>query len=648
MFINFPLECTKNSLEHVTNIINSNKEEIAKLLKLEKKTYLNFMRPLMELDCRLNDYFTPIAHLNSVCDSPETREAFTICLEPLSIYSSELSQNKEIYEAVKEISMQQDLTSEQKKVIKDSLESFKLGGVHLDSDKKKRLIEINTKLSELSDNFNKNLLDATNAFEIILKDDKHIKDMPESDKMAAKVQQGYRFTLQAPSYIAFMTYCTDRELREEVYKAYMTRAENNSPIIEEILKLKHEKANLLGYKNYREMRNETMSCPSADYALEFLRNLSKKGKPYAEKELQELSNFAKTKGIEKLESYDTAYFSNLLKKEVLGFDSELFRPYFEKENVVQGLFTFLQKLFNIKFQEVKDIKLWHETAKCYNLLDSDNNTFARLYIDLEARPEKRGGAWMNNWHTGRIDDKNNIHLPDAFIVANFPPSKEGHPSLLRHEDVHTLFHEAGHAIHHLFSKCKESDVSGINGVEWDAVEFPSQFLENFAYEEKVLKLFAKHYETGEIIPDELIKKLIDNKNFQSGMFLVRQLEFGIFDLSIYDNAYTYKQVHEIILKTRQETAVIFPPDYVIFENGFGHIFGGGYSAGYYSYKWAEMLSADAYIAFSENGVFDEKIAKSFKENILEKGGSDTMQQLFINFMGRKPDENKLLQLMGMK
>ena len=648
MFINFPLECTKNSLEHVTNIINSNKEEIAKLLKLEKKTYLNFMRPLMELDCRLNDYFTPIAHLNSVCDSPETREAFTICLEPLSIYSSELSQNKKIYEAVKEISMQQDLTSEQKKVIKDSLESFKLGGVHLDDDKKKRLIEINTKLSELSDNFNKNLLDATNAFEIILKDDNHIKDMPESDKMAAKIQQGYRFTLQAPSYIAFMTYCTDRELREEVYKAYMTRAENNSPIIEEILKLKHEKANLLGYKNYREMRNETMSCTSADYALEFLRNLSKKGKPYAEKELQELSNFAKTKGIEKLESYDTAYFSNLLKKEVLGFDSELFRPYFEKENVVQGLFTFLQKLFNIKFQEVKDIKLWHETAKCYNLLDSDNNTFARLYIDLEARPEKRGGAWMNNWHTGRIDDKNNIHLPDAFIVANFPPSKEGHPSLLRHEDVHTLFHEAGHAIHHLFSKCKESDVSGINGVEWDAVEFPSQFLENFAYEEKVLKLFAKHYETGEIIPDELIKKLIDNKNFQSGMFLVRQLEFGIFDLSIYDNAYTYKQVHEIILKTRQETAVIFPPDYVIFENGFGHIFGGGYSAGYYSYKWAEMLSADAYIAFSENGVFDEKIAKSFKENILEKGGSDTMQQLFINFMGRKPDENKLLQLMGMK
>lgn len=648
MFIDFPLECSKNSLENITKIIKSNKEEIEKLLKIEKKTYLNFMRPLMELNCHLNDYFTPIAHLNSVCDSPETRQAFSVCLEPLSIYSTELEQNKEIYEAVKGISQQEDLTKEQQKVIKDSLNIFRLGGVNLESDKKQRLVEINTKLSELSDTFNKNLLDATNAFEIILKDDTHIKDMPESDKMAAKVQQGYRFTLQAPSYIAFMTYCKDRELREEVYKAYMTRAENNSPVIEEILKLKHEKANILGYKNYREMRNETMSCPSADDALAFLRKLSKKGKPYAEQELKNLQEFAKTKGIEKLESYDTAYMANLLKKEVLGFDSELYRPYFEKENVVQGLFLFLQKLFNINFQEVKDITLWHETAKCFNLLDKNNTPFARLYIDLEARPEKRGGAWMHNWHTGRIDDKKNIHLPDAFIVANFPPSKEGQPSLLRHDDVHTLFHEAGHAVHHLFSKCKESDVSGINGVEWDAVEFPSQFLENFAYEEKVLKLFARHYETGEIIPDELIKKLIDNKNFQSGMFLVRQLEFGIFDLSIYDNAYTYEQVHNIILETRKETAVITPPEYVKFENGFSHIFGGGYSAGYYSYKWAEMLSADAYITFSENGVFDEKIAESFKENILEKGGSDTMQQLFINFIGRKPDENKLLQLMGMK
>lgn len=648
MFIDFPLDCINNSLENVNEIIKNNRNQIEQLLKIENKTYLNFIRPFMELECNLNDYFTPIAHLNSVCDSPATREAFSICLEPISIYSSEISQNVEIYNAILEISKQEDLTCEQKKVIKDSLEMFKLGGVHLDTNKKKRLIEINTKLSELSDTFNKNLLDATNKFEIILKDDGQIKNMPESDKIIAKTNQGYKFTLQAPSYIAFMTYCDSRELREEVYKAYMTRAENNSSVIEEILKLSHEKANILGYKNYRDMRNETMSCPSADNALQFLKDLAKKGKIYAEKELKELSDFAKTKGINKVESYDTAYLSNLLKKEVLRFDSELYRPYFEKENVVKGLFLFLEKLFNISFQEVDNIQLWHEKAKCYNLLDDSKKPFARLYIDLEARPEKRGGAWMNNWHTARIDDKNNIHLPDAFIVANFPQSKDGNPALLRHDDVHTLFHEAGHALHHIFSKCKENDVSGINGVEWDAVEFPSQFLENFAYEEKVLKLFAYHYKTGEIIPDDLIKKLLDNKNFQSGMFLVRQLEFGIFDLSIYDNAYTYQQVHNILLNTRKDVAVIMPPDYVTFENGFSHIFGGGYSAGYYSYKWAEMLSADAYLEFSANGVFDKDIATRFKENILEKGGSDTMQQLFINFMGRKPEENKLLQLMGMK
>ena len=519
MFVDFPLDCTKNSLEKVTNIIEENKKEIERLLSIEKKTYLNFMRPFMELDNKLNEYFTPVAHLNSVCDSKETRESFSICLPVISVYSSELSQNKAVYDAVCEIAKDESLTTEQKKVVSDSLIMFKLGGVNLEDSKKQRLIEINTRLSELSDNFNKNLLDATNAFELVLKDDEFIKDMPESDKAAAKIKEGYKFTLQAPSYIAFMTYCINRELREEVYKAYMTRAENNSSIIEEILKLKHEKAHILGYKNYREMRNETMSCPSADDALNFLENLSKKGRPYALKELKELQDFAKTKGIDDVKSYDTAYMANLLKKEVLNFDSQQFMPYFEKNNVVQGLFLFLQKLFNINFQEVKDVPLWHESVQCYDILDTNNKPFARLYIDLEARPEKRGGAWMNNWHTRRVDDKGVTHLSDAFIVANFPPAKDGNPSLLRHDDVHTLFHEAGHAIHHLFAKCSENDVSGINGVEWDAVEFPSQFLENFAYEEKVLKLFARHYKTGEIIPEELINKLIENKNFQSGMKL---------------------------------------------------------------------------------------------------------------------------------
>lgn len=648
MFQEFQLDCTKNSLEKVENIINENKKEIDRLLKIENKTYANFIKPLMELDIKLNDYFTQVSHLNSVCDSPETREAFSICLPSISVYSTELGQNKDIYEAVLEINKETGLNYQQKKVLDDYITNFRLAGVHLDDEKKKRIMEINTRLSELSDTFGKNLLDATNAFELILKDDNFIKDMPESDKKTAEIQGGYKFTLQAPSYMAFMTYCSDSDLREKVYKAYMTRAENNSPVIEEMLALKDEKSHILGFKNYRDMKNETMSCPSAERALEFLQNLSKKGKKYAEKELDELTAFAKTKGIDSVKSSDVAYLSNLLKKEVLNFDSEEFRPYFEKNNVINGLFIFLQKFFNINFQEVKNTTLWHETVKCFDMLDENNKVFARLYIDLEARPEKRGGAWMNNWHTGRIDDKNNVHLPSAFIAANFPPSTKDNPSLLRHSDVETLFHEAGHAVHHLFSKCTEADVSGINGVEWDAVEFPSQFLENFAYEPEVLKLFAKHYKTGETIPDELINKLVENKNFQSGMFLVRQLEFGIFDLKIHDKAYSISEVHNILLETRKETAVITPPDYVIFENGFGHIFGGGYSAGYYSYKWAEMLSADAYLEFHNKGVFNKELSDSYKHHILEKGGSKTMEELFIEFMGRKPQEDKLLTLMGMK
>lgn len=648
MFQPFPLNCLENAPANLEKLIAQNKKDIEKLLKIENKTFINFMRPFMELSEKLQVFFTPISHLNSVNDSPESREAFSACLEPMTEYSTELSQNKELYDAMKGILADSPCDDEQKKVLEDAILSFKLGGVHLPEDKKNRVREINNRMSELADMFGKNLLDATNDYEMILKTDDAIKDMPESDKTAAKTKDGWRFTLQAPSYIAFMTYCSDRTLREKAYKAYMTRAPQNSPIIGEILKLRKEKSQILGFKNYAEMKNETMSCPSYTQALEFLRKLSLKGKPYGAKELKTLTDFAKEKGYASVESYDTAYLSNLMKIETLAFNDEDYRPYFEKENTVAGLFMFLEKLFGINFIPVTDTPLWHESAKCFDIKNSDGKTFARLYLDLEARKEKRGGAWMNNWHTEHLDAADKKHYPTAFIVANFSPCVNGCPSLLRHDDVTTLFHEAGHAIHHLFSLAKEIDASGVNGVEWDAIEFPSQFLENFAYEEKVLELFAKHYKTGEKLPKNMIKKLIDNRNFQSGMFLVRQLEFGIFDLLIHEKDYSPDEVHNIIQKVRKETAVITPPDYVMFENGFSHIFGGGYAAGYYSYKWAEMLSADAYLTFSAAGVFDSGLAKSFKENILEKGGSQKMSDLFAAFAGRKPDENKLLELSGIK
>ena len=648
MFKDFPLDCADNALEKVTKIIDENKNTINDLLKIENKTFINFVRPLAETSLRLNEYVTPLSHLNAVCDSEKNREAMSSVLGPISIYSTEISQNEDIYNAFKEISKDKNLTQEQRKTVEDNLQAFELSGVSLDNDKKKRIMEINQRLSQLSEDFSKNLLDATNAFELVIEDESIIPDMPESDKLTAKTDAGFKFTLQAPSYTAFMTYCTDKDLREKMYKAYMTRALNNSPIMEEMLALKNEKAHILGYKNHRELRNVTMSCPSADEAILFLKNLLVKGKPYAEKEVEELKAFAKTKGIDKVDVYDTAYLSNLLKKEVLNFDEEEFRPYFEKNNVIDGLFNFLKKLFNIDFKEVKDTPIWNESVKCFDLIDENGKVFSRLYSDMEARPEKRGGAWMNEWQTGRIDANGAVQLPSAFISGNFPPSTPENPSLLRHRDVETLFHEAGHAIHHLFSKCKESDVSGINGVEWDAVEFPSQFLENFAFEPAVLRLFAKHYKTGEIIPDALIDKLVKNKNFQSGLFLLRQLEFGIFDLLIHDNAYSIDEIHNKLLEVRKETSLIDVPEYNRFENGFGHIFGGGYSAGYYSYKWAEMLSADGYLAFSEKGVFDKEIADSYKNHILAKGGSDTMNKLFVEFMGRAPKEEKLLELMGMK
>lgn len=646
MFIDFPLDSIENSKEKLEKIIEENKKALAFLLAIKEKTFLNFMRPLAELDEKISMLFTPISHLNSVCDSEKSREAFSSCLTPLTIYSTELSQNKDIYEAVLEIEKDKNLTKEQRKVVENNLRTFRLSGVHLEEDKKNRLKEINIRLSELSDQFSKNVLDDTNAFELILKDDTDIKPMPEADKNIYKTESGYKFTLQAPSYIALMTYCTNRELRKDVYLAYMNRGKDNGKIIEEILSLKDEKAHILGYDNYRNMRNETMSAPSITEVLNFLEGLAKRAKPYGLKELEELSNFALKKGIEKVESYDTAYLSNLLKKEVLGFDSELLRPYLERNNVIAGLILFLEKLFHISFKEVTNTPIWHNTVKCYDLHLNDK-PFARIYFDLEARIEKRGGAWMNNFQTGRLTDKGERVLPSAFIVANFPKSTKENPSLLRHDDVHTLFHEAGHAIHHLFSKCEEAEVSGVNGVEWDAIEFPSQFLENFSYEPSVLSLFAKHYETEEEMPKELIEKLIQNKNFQAGFFLLRQLEFGIFDLKLHDKPHNKEEVKEILNSVRKDVAVIFPPSNTAFENAFSHIFAGGYSAGYYSYKWAEMLSADLYIEFSNHNVFNDELSNAYKKEVLEKGGSDRMLNLYHNIMNREPNRERLLELSGL-
>ena len=521
----------------------------------------------------------------------------------------------------------------------------------MEEDKKQKLKEINVKLGNLSSEFAKNLLDATDNYEMIIEDFEDVKELPETDLKAAEIKKEgktlYRFTLKQPSYIAYMTYGTNRQKREELYKAYVTRAPKNDELIEEILKLRDEKAKLLGFNNYAELSLETKMAESPDRVVEFLRKLAKKSKPQAKKEFEELSEFAKEKGFkEKLQAFDIAYFSNKLKKEKLDIDEDAYRPYFEKESVVNGLFKFLKKLFKIDVKRVKT-PVWDESVSCYEI-SKNGKIVGRLYLDLEAREGKRGGAWMNEWVTHHIDETGKEIYPVAFIVANFAPSSQEMPSLLRHDDVVTLFHESGHAFHHLLSKVKEPLVSGINGVEWDAVEFPSQFLENFAYEEEVLREFAFHYKTKEPLSKDMMKKLKDAKNFQSAMAMVRQLEFGLFDMLIHMKAKTKEDVQRILDEVRDEVAVVKPPKYNKFQWGFGHIFAGGYAAGYYSYKWAEVLSADAFFMFVDNGIYNDEISESYIQEVLCKGGSRPAMESFKAFAKREPKIEALLKLCGIE
>ncbi len=653
MFLEFKIEDLEKEKEKVFEKLESNKKRIEELLQIEDKTFMNFVRPYQFIHEELNWIFKPLIHLNYVKNNPEIQKVFTEILPVITEYFTNLGQNEELYKSFKEIYEKEkgNLTAAQRKVLEDLILEFELSGVALPTDKKERLKTINIELSQLQNQFSQNVLDATNAYELIIEDFEDVKELPETDLNSAKIEKDgkivYRFTLQLPSYIAYMTYGSNRKLREELYRAYSTRAPENEELLEKILKLRHEKATLLGFKNYAELSLKQKMAPSVEKVLQFLEDLAMKSKPQGEKEVQELKEFAKSLGFdEELQAYDVAYYSEKLKKSKFDFDEKAYKPYFEKNSVVEGLFNFIYKLFGVEFRKV-DVPVWDETVDVYDLYRNDE-VFARIYLDLEARQDKKGGAWMDDWQTGCLDENNCRVYPTAFVVANFPPSTKDQPSLLRHYDVVTLFHEMGHAIHHLFSEVTESFVSGTSGVEWDAVEFPSQFLENFAYERKVLKTFAKHYKTGEIIPDDMIDKLIASKNFQSAMAMLRQLEFGLFDLKIHTNAYTKEQVQEILDQVREQVSLIKPPSYNKFQQAFTHIFSGGYAAGYYSYKWAEVLSADAFFIFIDNDIYDEEIASKFLNTVLKQGGSKPAMEIFKEFTGREPDIDAILRLAGIE
>ncbi len=653
MFLEFRSDNLEKQKEDVIKQIEENKRKIKQLLEMKEKTYMNFVRPYQMLQEKLNWVYKPIAHLNYVKNSEETQKVYTELLPVITEYYTSLGQNKKLYETFKNIyeSEKDVLTEAQRRVLELLILDFELSGVSLPENEKERIKEINLKLSDLQNQFAQNLLNATNDYELIIENFDDVKELPETDLKAAEFEKNgkkvYRFSLHAPSYLSYMTYGSNRNLREELYRAYVTRAPENEDLLEEILKLRDEEAKLLGFENYAELSLKKKMAPSPDKVLEFLYTLAEKTKPQGEKEFEELQNFANKIGFKgKLEAFDIPYYSEKLKVEKFHLNEEEYKPYFEKNFVVEGLFKFLNRLFKVEFEKV-NVPVWDKSVLVYDL-KRNNETFARIYMDLESRPDKRGGAWMDDWQTGCLDEKNCKINPVAFIVANFPPTTEKQPSLLRHDDVVTLFHEMGHAVHHLFSEVTESFVSGTSGVEWDAVEFPSQFLENFAYEKSVLKTFARHYKTGEVIPDEMIEKLIKAKNFQSALAMLRQLEFAIFDMLVHIGKHSKEEVQEILDKVREEVAVIKPPKYNKFQNSFAHIFAGGYAAGYYSYKWAEVLSADAFYIFIDNDIFDEEIASKFLNSVLSKGGSKKAMDIFKEFAGREPDIDALLKLSGIE
>ena len=652
MFKEFNLDNLENSKELLEKFLDENRKKIDELLNIKNKTYKNFVLPFQEIGESINDFLTPIFHIDSVRNSEITTKVYEECIPVISKYETEISQNDKFYYAFKDIQSKEKSTLNdiQNKVLENEIRDFKLSGCHLENNKKKRLEEINLKLSELSHKFSQNLLSATKSFEMIIEDFEDVKEIPDSDLELAKFEEEgktkYKFTLQMPSYLAYITYGTSREKREEIYKAYCTRAPQNGKIIEEILALKDEKVKILGFENYAQYSLATKMASKEEDVVSFLEELGKKAKVKAKEELNEIKEMALKDGITDFRSSDVSYYSEKLKKAQYDLDEEYYRPYFEQQSVLNGFFDFLHQMFNIKFTKA-NTPAWDEKVKVYDLSE-DDKIVARIYIDLESRSDKKGGAWMNNWHTYHKNSNGEIKLPTAYIVGNFPPSTVETPSLLRHNDVVTLFHEMGHALHHLLSKIEEPFVSGISGVAWDTVEFPSQFLEYFSYDKKVLKLFAKHYQTGEVLDDEAIDKIIKAKNFQSSMATVRQVEFALFDFKVHQKLYkTEDEVQEILNSVRNEFSVMTPPSYNKFQNGFSHIFSGGYAAGYYSYKWAEVLSADAFYMFIDSGnIFNKELGLKYRDTILSKGGSYDMDKLFFDFAQREPSVDSLLKIDG--
>ncbi|MFL1466878.1 oligopeptidase A [Marinobacter sp. HN1S83] len=650
----------------IDQILSENRVKIAELAQQEDPTWDTLAQPMQAMEDKLSNAWSVISHLNGVMNSDDLRKVYKNCLEKLTEYSTELSQNETLCNAYKKLAARDDfseLNEAQRKSIDNTLRDFHLGGVDLPADQKKQYAELSRELAELSNRFSDNVLDATQHWYKHITDVDELSGLPESAiegaKQAAKQKDldGYVITLDFPSFFPVMTYGDNRELRREVYEAFVTRASDmgpdagtwdNTPVMAEILKRRHALAQLLGFDNYAERSLATKMARGTDEVLDFLNQLAAKSKPVAEKEFAELTAFARdSHDVEELEAWDIGYYSEKLRQERYDISPETLRPWFPVNKVVPGLFAVAEKLFDVQIEARPEVETWHEDATAY-CISRNGEPVAWFYFDLFARQGKRGGAWMADCRVRWRNQRGHLQLPVAFLTCNFTPPVNGKPSLLTHDEVTTLFHEFGHGLHHMLTQVDVLEVSGINGVAWDAVELPSQFLENWCWNPESLALIASHHETGEPLPEDLLQKLLAAKNFQSGMAMVRQLEFSLFDFRLHAEFTSEAPTNPLDMhrKVREEIAVVRAPEFNRFPNSFSHIFAGGYAAGYYSYKWAEVLAADAFSLFEERGIFDPETGKAFLHNILEKGGSQEPMELFKAFRGREPQVDALLKQNG--
>jgi oligopeptidase A len=652
----------------IDQLLTESRQAIEVLLAAyETYSWDNLVRPLEDIEDRLNRAWSPVGHLNAVMNSDALRAAYNACLPKLSAYGTELGQHEGLFRAYRQVAEGEEYTrldAAQRRVIDNALRDFRLSGIELEPAQRERYKVIQQELSALQSKFSENLLDATQAWTRQVLDESELAGLPDSAKALAhqtaeqRDMEGWVFTLEFPSYYPVLTYADNRHLREELYTAYVTRASDagphagrwdNGPLMERILALRHEVARLLGYANYAERALATRMAETTDQVLGFLQDLADRSLPAAREDLEAVRAFAADEfGVNELEAWDVPYYSEKLRQARYAISQEELKPYFPVTRVLSGMFAVVERLYGIRIQERGGVDVWHPDVRFYEIEDADGRLRGQFYLDLYARPNKRGGAWMDECISRRVRDEQ-VQTPVAYLTCNFSPPIGAQPALLTHDEVTTLFHEFGHGLHHMLTRIDYLPVAGISGVPWDAVELPSQFMENWCWEREALDLIAGHFETGAKLPDSLYQRMMDARNFQSAMQMVRQLEFSIFDFRIhreYDPA-RGGRVYEILDEVRQQVAVMQPPSFNRFPHSFSHIFAGGYAAGYYSYKWAEVLSADAFAAFEETGIFDRETGLRFLASVLEQGGSREPMELFIEFRGREPSIDALLRHSGL-